>query len=234
MTTTHRPSTAAGIRVLIARLRALAMDARRSRPVREGAKRSLRRWRRRLARLTAPAVSPSALEHVCPWLTASQARRIGRALGPAFVRYDITTARRAAAAVAQFAHESAGFRTTTEYASGSAYEGRRDLGNTHPGDGTRFKGRGFIQITGRANYAAVSRAFGHDFLARPGDLAEPRWAARASCWWWHAHGCNQIADGGDFVAVTRRINGGTNGLHDRQVLHARASQVADRLVPRGR
>jgi putative chitinase len=123
-------------------------------------------------------------------------------------------------------------RTTTEYASGAAYEGRHDLGNVHPGDGVRFKGRGFIQITGRANYAALSHAFGHDFVARPTDLAKPRWAAMASCWWWKAHGCNELADSMDFVALTIRINGRTNGLADRQAIHARARAVAGQLVPR--
>jgi putative chitinase len=236
MTVTHRPRTPAGMRALIARLRARAMDPSLPKPTRARAKRSLARWRGRLARLMAPRVSAQALRYVCPWLTAGQARRLGRVIGPAFVRYEITSPGRAAAAVAQFAHESAGFRTTTEFASGAAYEGRRDLGNTHPGDGVRFKGRGYLQITGRANYQGVSRAFGHDFLAHPADLAKPRWAAMASCWWWHAHGCNQLADSGDFAALSARINGRhpANGLADRVALHARARQVADRLVPRGR
>ena len=179
-----------------------------------------------------PRVRGRAIRQVCPSLTPRDARRIGRSLGPAFMRHGITSPPRAAAAVAQFAHESAGYRTTTEFASGAAYEGRRDLGNVHPGDGVRFKGRGYIQITGRANYTAVSKAFKHDFTARPTDLAEPRWAAMASAWWWTNHGCNEIADSGDFVALTRRINGGTTGLADRQALHARARAVAAQLVPR--
>jgi putative chitinase len=175
-----------------------------------------------------------SIRFVCPHLTPSQARRIADALGPAFYEFQITNRRRAAAAVAQFAHESAGFRTTTEYASGAAYEWRADLGNTRPGDGKRFRGRGFIQITGRANYREVSRALRHDFIARPHDLALPKWAAKASCWWWRAHGCNQLADRRDFTALTRRINGGTNGLADRQRLHRRARIVSQFLVPRRR
>lgn len=175
-----------------------------------------------------------SIRRVCPHLSVAQAKAIADALGPAFVAHGITTRRRAAAAVAQFAHESAGFRTTTEYASGAAYEGRRDLGNTHRGDGVRFKGRGYIQITGRANYQSVSKALGHDFVKHPTDLAQPRWAAKASCLWWMAHGCNQLADQGDFVALTRRINGGTNGLADRQRLWRRAKPVAAFLVPKRR
>lgn len=169
-----------------------------------------------------------------PRLSPAEARKIADALGPAFREYGITTPARAAAAVAQFAHESAGFRTTTEFASGAAYEGRRDLGNTRPGDGKRFRGRGYIQITGRSNYTAVSKAFGVDFLSNSSKLAEPRYAAKASCWWWSKNGCNQIADSGDFVALTRRINGGTNGLADRQTYHARARKVAKYLVPKRR
>jgi putative chitinase len=169
-----------------------------------------------------------SLRHVAPWLSETEAKQHAAALGPAFRKYAIVTPRRAAAAVAQFAHESAGFHTTTEYATGAEYEGRRDLGNTHPGDGKRFKGRGYIQITGRGNYSACTSAFGHDFISRPADLATPRWAALASCWWWSAHGCNQLADSGDFVALTRRIN----GLTSREEYHHRAQQVAHGLVPR--
>lgn len=175
-----------------------------------------------------------SVRYVCPHLSATEAKRIADALGPAFARFGITNRRRAAAAVAQFAHESAGFRTTTEYASGYAYEGRRDLGNTHPHDGPRFRGRGYIQITGRSNYTRVSRALGHDFVKHPTDLASPRWAAKASCWWWQAANCNRIADSGDFVKLTRTINGGTNGLADRQRLHKRARRVSVFLVPRRR
>jgi putative chitinase len=171
-----------------------------------------------------------ALQRVCP-MSAAEARDLACALGPAFARFGITTPGRAAMAVAQFAHESAGFTTTTEFASGAGYEGRRDLGNVIPGDGRRFKGRGYIQITGRANYKAVSQAFGVDFLARPELLAAPRYAALASCWWWDSHGCNELADTGDVRAVTRRINGGENGLAERRAYFARASAVAGSLVP---
>lgn len=175
-----------------------------------------------------------SIQKVAPHLSDAKAQEIADALAPAFAQFNITTPRRAAMAVAQFAHESAGFRTTTEYASGAAYEGRRDLGNTRRGDGVRFRGRGYIQITGRHNYTNVSKALGHSFVNSPGDLAQPKWAAKASCWWWNNAGCNGLADRNDFKALTRRINGGYNGLADRQIYYGRARQVAQYLVPKKR
>jgi len=175
-----------------------------------------------------------SIKAVAPHLTPDQARTVADALGPAFQQYGIATRKRAAAAVAQFAHESAGFRTTTEFATGAQYEGRKDLGNTRPGDGVRFKGRGYIQITGRVGYANAGRALGHDFIRSPQDLALPRWAARASCQWWSSHGCSQLADAGDFVALTRRINGGIRGLEDRERYWRRAKLVSPFLVPKRR
>lgn len=175
-----------------------------------------------------------SVRHVCPNLTPAQARIVADALGPAFAAHGITTRRRAAMAVAQFAEESAAFTTTTEFASGAEYEGRRDLGNTHRGDGVRYKGRGYVQITGRSNYAAVSKALGVDFVKHPEALAQSAYAAKASAFWWQAHGLNQLADSGDFVAVTRRINGGTNGLAMREAYYRRARLVSAFLVPKRR
>lgn len=198
-------------------------------------RRAARRRRRTLRKTRHPyRLGWRSIRHVCPHLSEKDARRVADALGPAFAAYDITTRKRAAAAVAQFAHESAGFRTTVEYASGEQYEGRKDLGNTRKGDGRRFKGRGYIQITGRANYKRAATALGHDFTKHPDDLAKPEWAARASCWWWKQAGCNELADKGDFVALTRRINGGTNGLEDRKAYHRRAQRVSRWLVPKRR
>lgn len=174
-----------------------------------------------------------SLQHVCPNLTDAKAKSLAVDLAAAMRKYGITTPTRAAAFIAQIAHESDRFATATEYASGAEYEGLRTLGNTHPGDGVRFKGRGYLQITGRTNYAAVSHAFGVDFLASPSKLAAPKYAALASAWWWKTHGCNELADR-DFVELTERINGGTNGLADRKALYARAREVSAHLVPKRR
>lgn len=167
-------------------------------------------------------------------ISAAQARALADGLGPAMHNHGINTARRAAAFIGQVAHESAGFTATTEFASGAAYEGRRDLGNTHPGDGRRFRGRGLIMVTGRANYAAASKALGVDFIAHPEKLAEPRYAAAVSAWWWQAHGCNELADAGSLEALTRRINGGLNGLESRRTYTNRARRLSAFLTPRRR
>lgn len=175
-----------------------------------------------------------SLRYVVPSLTKAQAKSLARDLGQAMHDFNINTSRRASMFIAQVAHESAGFRYREERASGAAYEGRRDLGNVKRGDGVRFKGRTFIQITGRSGYAQVSKALHHDFLAHPHDLAQQRYAALGAAWWWSTHGCNTLADSGDLVAVTRRINGGTNGLADRQAYYRRARPVARFLSPKRR
>src|SRR5918999_1453277 len=181
--------------------------------------------------MSAHTISADALRHVCPNLSQADAVRIAAGLGEAFHRYGIDNERRAAMAVAQWAHESDRFKTSQEYASGSAYEGRRDLGNTHSGDGVRFKGRGRIMVTGRTNYAAMGKALGLDLIAHPELLAQSPQSELASGQWWKDHGCNEICDRDDFVGLTRRINGGVNGLADRQALYARAREVARDLVP---
>jgi len=126
--------------------------------------------------------------------------------------------------LAQIAHESGGFNYVREIASGEAYEGRADLGNVEPGDGKRFRGRGLIQITGRANYAACGAALGLDLLADPELLESPANAARSAAWFWQSHGLNELADRGDTRAITKRINGGLNGYQDRLAYLALAQE----------
>jgi putative chitinase len=123
--------------------------------------------------------------------------------------------RRLAHAMAQLGHESDGFRAMEEYASGSAYEGRADLGNTQPGDGRRYKGRGPIQVTGRANYRRYGRILGIDLEQRPELASAPSIGLMVSCAYWTDRGLNALADRDDLEAVTRKINGGVNGLADR-------------------
>ncbi len=144
-------------------------------------------------------------------------------------RYRLNTPRRQAHFLAQLAHESAGFRTTTEYASGKAYEGRRDLGNTQPGDGVRFRGRGLIQVTGRHNYQAASDALGVDFVNNPKLAAEFPHAIETAGWYWEKNNLNALADRDDVERITRRINGGLNGFADRKQYLAKARVALDRF-----
>lgn len=145
-------------------------------------------------------------------------------------RFGITSPRDVAMFLAQIAYESGELRYVREIASGEAYEGRRDLGNTEPGDGPRFRGRGLIQLTGRDNYRRCGQALGVDLIADPDRLAEPQLAAWSAGWFWRENGLTGLAEGPDpIVACTRRINGGLNGLADRKRYYDRAL-VALRLA----
>lgn len=129
-----------------------------------------------------------------------------------------------AAFMAQVSHESGGLLYFEEIASGSAYEGRRDLGNTQPGDGVRYKGRGPIQLTGRANYRSTGSRIGLPLEADPELVCMPSVGFRTTVDYWNNNGLSQFCqNGGDaeFVTMTRRINGGTNGLDDRRARYAR-------------
>ncbi|MFL1501165.1 glycoside hydrolase family 19 protein [Pseudomonas sp. O64] len=151
------------------------------------------------------------------------------ALNVAMGKYGIVTRLRTAAFVAQVGHESGQFRWVREIWGPSAqqagYEGRADLGNTMKGDGSKFRGRGLIQITGRTNYAACGEALCLDLINRPELLELPQNAAMSAAWFWSTRGLNTLADTGDFMKITRRINGGINGLEDRLALWERAKKV---------
>jgi putative chitinase len=136
-------------------------------------------------------------------------------LNDAMDEFTITTPARRAAFLAQVSHESAELRYTLELASGDAYEDRADLGNTEPGDGRRYKGRGLIQLTGRANMATCGAALGLDLIAHPELLEAPAGAARSAAWFWQSKGCNELADADRFGTITRTVNGGYNGLDER-------------------
>jgi putative chitinase len=131
-------------------------------------------------------------------------------------KYQVNTWLRVCHFLAQAAHESASFRTLEEYASGSAYEGRKDLGNTQKGDGVRYKGRGIFQLTGRANYRQIGNLIGADLENNP-ELAEtPKISVLTALEYWRSRNLNALADADDIMGVTRKINGGTNGFDDRR------------------
>jgi predicted chitinase len=166
-----------------------------------------------------------------PGLSRNDAQKYLPHIEQAMREFQITTPARAQMFLAQVGHESGSLRYMEEIASGAAYEGRKDLGNTQPGDGRKYKGRGPIQLTGRANYAAAGKALGLDLINHPELAADPRNAFRVSAWWWWQAGLNPIADRRDVNAATRRINGGTNGLTDRQQRYARTSALGDAVLP---
>jgi predicted chitinase len=152
----------------------------------------------------------------------------------AMVEHAITTQARARDFLAQVLHESAGLRYFEEIASGAAYEGRADLGNTHPGDGRRYKGRGPIQLTGRANYRWAGHLLGLPLEQNPALAAQHDVGWRIAALYWKSHGLNELADQGQFVTITRRINGGTNGLAARVHYRQLVGGVDDRLKHEGR
>lgn len=155
------------------------------------------------------------LRKCLPHATQENILKYGEKFIAAMIVYDINTPRRQAAFIAQVAHESGSFRYVRELASGEAYEGRAALGNTEPGDGVRFRGRGLIQLTGRANYKAVSYALKFDFVSKPEALELPGPACYSAAWFWDLRGLNRLADIDAFEKITRKINGGVNGMADR-------------------
>jgi len=156
-------------------------------------------------------------------------------LEAAMAAYDINSPERAAAFIAQIGHETNGLLWITELGGESyfaKYNGRKDLGNMQPGDGPRFRGRGCIQVTGRANYGAATKAlrakFGPDvpdFVAEPLKMADPEWAALSAGDYWFRKGLSILADKGEFARITAVINGGQNGAADRVERHERARKA---------
>ena len=164
-----------------------------------------------------------------------QAGVFASALSLAMDRYQINTRLRMAAFIAQVGHESGQFRYVREL-GGDEYLSKYDtgalakrLGNTPEadGDGQKYRGRGLIQITGHDNYLACSKAlFGDDRLLRSPELLEQaEWACKSAAWFWNSRNLNALADSGDFNTITRRINGGLNGLAERLAFYERAKAV---------
>ena len=174
-------------------------------------------------------------------------------LNTAMGKYGIVTRLRIAAFIAQIGHESGQLTRLVENLNYSAeglmktwpsrfdlvrataaarkpeqianivYAGR--MGNTEPGDGWKYRGRGLFQVTGKTNYAACGDALGLDFVNRPELLEQPQHACMSAAWFWASRGLSTLADAGKFDTITRRINGGQNGATDRQALYDKALKV---------
>lgn len=166
------------------------------------------------------------LREIMPY-AGQRADTFAAPLTAAMLEFGISTPQQQAAFLAQVAHESGSLRYTRELADGRAYEGRGDLGNTQPGDGPRYKGRGLLQITGRANYAACGAALGLDLIARPELLEIPEGACRSAGWFWQTRQLNKLADTDSFGMLTKRINGGFNGIDDRIACWLRARRALE-------
>lgn len=185
------------------------------------------------------------LRAVCPATPVLRLNLFVQPLQDTFNEFSIDTPGRRAAFLAQVAHESAGFQFLRELASGQAYEGNVQLGNTVPGDGRRFKGRGLIQITGRKNYTLLAGALGFDCIEHPDILEAIPEACRSAGWFWTVGAAlnlsrsakqhlrekgfeleglnlNTLADADDFEGITLAINGGMNGHADRVAFYERA------------
>lgn len=172
------------------------------------------------------------LRAICPRTARATLERFVDPLNATFEEFDISTPMRVAAFLAQAAHECMGFQAMREFASGQAYAGRQDLGNdtegVDTGDGVRYKGRGIFQLTGEANYARAGTELFLDadwFRMNPTLAEQPEYACRIAGWYWQRNGLNELADQGEFVRITKRINGGTNGIEDRERYHAKALEV---------
>ena len=166
---------------------------------------------------------------LCTGARTDRAAAFVQHFNAAMQAFRINTPARQAAFLAQVGHESGGLRWLTELwgptPAQSRYEGRKDLGNVQIGDGFKFRGRGLMQTTGRFNYAATGTALMLDLLNNPGQLALPANAAMSAGYFWESNGLNEIADTGSIVRVTRRVNGGLNGIQERTALYDAALAV---------
>lgn len=156
-------------------------------------------------------------------------------LNAALEEFEINTVHRAAAFIAQVAHETGGFRWFTELWGPTTQQLKYEppskladqLGNTEKGDGMKFKGRGAIQLTGRANYKRFGEKLGIDLISHPELAATEEHAFRIAGLYWDTHGLNALADAGKFEAITRAINGGVNGLVDRRKYYDRGLEILE-------
>ncbi|HXE49549.1 MAG TPA: glycoside hydrolase family 19 protein [Ramlibacter sp.] len=168
------------------------------------------------------------LQQIMP-LSGQRATRFLNPLNSAMSEFSITSRERMAGFLAQLAHESGQLRYVRELwgptPAQRGYEGRKDLGNIHAGDGVRYLGRGLIQVTGRANYDTCGKALGADLLSNPELLETPELACRSAAWFWSTRGLNALADAGEWEKISRRINGGANGLAERLAFTRKALEI---------
>ena len=176
---------------------------------------------------------PELLKAAYPHSTAANRSRYGEPLLVTAEQYCINTPQRLAHWLAQLGHESGELKFSEEIASGRAYEGRKDLGNTRPGDGVKHKGMGLIQLTGKYNQTRYFKHIGRpELIETPRVLAEDPELSTDSAGWFWCYGAsvdlNRVADKDNELLITRLINGGTNGLADRRRLLTLAKRAVNR------
>jgi putative chitinase len=175
-------------------------------------------------------ITKETLKKIAPNANDEIISHLAEHLDDQLAKYNIDNHLRICHFLAQTAHESAGFRTLEEYASGAAYEGRKDLGNVEPGDGRRYKGRGMIQLTGRANYRVFGQRIGYNLEHKPELAKEPMISIKTACEYWNSRNLSTYADLDDIMTITKRINGGFNGLEDRKRYLSKAKAIIPRDI----
>jgi putative chitinase len=187
-------------------------------------------------------ITPEILKAIAPNSRKIQLRTdLAQWMNHWFPEFGIDTPQEIRHFLTQTAHESDSFNTLREYADGSAYEDRKDLGNIHVGDGKKFRGRGPIQNTGRGQYYALGVKAGDPgkFIALPELLETPAWGVWAACVFWESKSLNDAAmllDGETIQTkkhgplhpleyITYRVNGGFNGLEERRKFYERAKKI---------
>lgn len=162
-------------------------------------------------------------------INEKELKQIYDSLIETFGRFYIDTPLRQSHFLGQVLHESGQFKYKEEIWGPTKwqkrYEGRKDLGNVMEGDGYNYRGRGFIQLTGRTNYTEASVYFNEDFITNPEFVSEYPYNALIAGWFWKKRNLNKYADADDIILVTKRINGGINGLDDRMKWTEKAKKV---------
>lgn len=182
---------------------------------------------------TGVEVTAEQLNAMFPKIKDNAAAEYAVYLNEAFHLGSVNTKLRMAHFLGQIGHESGGLTMFSEWFSGkdpetyfnTKYGHRTDIGNTVETDGYKYRGRGPIQITGKANYELCGKALDIDLISQPDLLLEPKYGFRAAGWFWAKRRINADADADDAVAVTKKVNGGTNGLQDREQRTTLAKQI---------
>ena len=169
-------------------------------------------------------ITNEQLDKLINWkISDKEISRLRNSLNLTFRKFHIDTKLQQRHFLAQICWESGYFRYKEEiWGNTSAqrgYEGRRDLGNTMKGDGYKYRGRGFIQLTGRYNYTEASRYFNEDFISNPDLIKDYPYNCYVAGWYWEKRGLNKYADLDDIKKITLRINGGYTHLDKREKLY---------------